>query len=75
MNAVLPPVPTTGLTPADVDNLVKTTRDQMIDELQKLTELARAQRIAMTTEETGLLDDDDSDATKATGRQAVSPET
>lgn len=48
---VLPPISTIGLTTNDVDHLAKTTRDTMLEELVKLTELARAQRVALTSEE------------------------
>ncbi|KAI9852260.1 MAG: 1-acylglycerol-3-phosphate O-acyltransferase [Thelocarpon superellum] len=43
---ILPPIPTDNLTPADVDDLVKDTRDQMLAELLKLTEEARAHGVA-----------------------------
>ncbi len=48
MLSVLPPIPTEKLTAADVDDLVKTTRERMLEELIKLTELARGQGIAMS---------------------------
>ena len=43
MLAVLDPIPTTGLTPADVDELTRSTRDLMLKELIALTERARGQ--------------------------------
>ena len=74
---VLPPIPTKGLTTEDVDELAKTTRDRMLAELIKLTELARAQRVALTSEERErLLDEDVDGADKAattTGRDGVQP--
>lgn len=44
---VLDPIPTTGLTAADVDELVRTTRDRMLEELVSLTEKAQGRAIAM----------------------------
>jgi lysophosphatidate acyltransferase len=41
--AVLDPIPTTGLTAADVDELTRTTRELMLKELIALTERARGQ--------------------------------
>jgi len=38
---VLPPIPTTGLTAADVDDLTRRTRELMLQELVKLTEEER----------------------------------
>jgi len=55
---VLPPISTIGLTANDVDRLTKTTRDTMLEELVKLTELASAQRVALTSEERRRLLDD-----------------
>ena len=40
---VLPPISTKGLTPADVDDLARTTRDLMLRELQALTETPAGQ--------------------------------
>ena len=37
--AVLPPIPTTGLTAADVDKLTQRTRDAMMNELMRLSHL------------------------------------
>ena len=34
---VLDPIPTKGLTAADVDELARTTREKMLDELVRLT--------------------------------------
>jgi len=68
---VLPPISTIGLTTNDVDHLAKTTRDTMLDELVKLTELARAQRVALTSEERRVLLDGEEDgdaAATTTGR-------
>lgn len=73
---VLPAISTENLTAKDVDELARTTRELMLEELGRLTELARAQRVAMTSAQTGLLDDDENDgAVKATGRERppVSP--
>ena len=53
---VLPPIPTRGLTAADVDNLTKTTRDKMLSELVELTELARGQAVAVGEEQAQKLD-------------------
>ena len=38
MRAVLPPISTKGLTPADVDDLTKNTRDAMLKALVELTD-------------------------------------
>ncbi|KAK4146363.1 uncharacterized protein C8A04DRAFT_35071 [Dichotomopilus funicola] len=62
---VLDPIPTTGLTAADVDELTRTTRNLMLDELHALTEKARglqagATKVAPATESNGV-------ASKATG--------
>ncbi|KAL2271868.1 hypothetical protein VTJ83DRAFT_1239 [Remersonia thermophila] len=42
---VLDPIPTTGLTAADVDDLARTTRELMLKELIALTEKARGQAV------------------------------
>lgn len=42
---VLDPIPTTGLTAADVDELARSTRALMLDELYALTEKARGQKL------------------------------
>ncbi|KAH6624513.1 hypothetical protein B0J18DRAFT_180849 [Chaetomium sp. MPI-SDFR-AT-0129] len=62
---VLDPIPTTGLTAADVDELTRTTRNLMLDELHALTEKARglqagATKTAPATESNGV-------ASKVTG--------
>jgi lysophosphatidate acyltransferase len=44
---VLDPIPTTGLTAADVDELTRTTRELMLKEIIALTEKARGHPIAM----------------------------
>ncbi|PON29849.1 1-acyl-sn-glycerol-3-phosphate acyltransferase [Trichoderma gamsii] len=44
---VLAPIPTANLTPADVDELTRETRELMLSELISLTEKARGQPIAM----------------------------
>ncbi|KAK3375421.1 hypothetical protein B0H63DRAFT_278834 [Podospora didyma] len=44
---VLDPIPTTGLTAADVDELTRTTREVMLKELITLTEQARGQKVAV----------------------------
>ncbi|KAI9711566.1 MAG: 1-acylglycerol-3-phosphate O-acyltransferase [Bogoriella megaspora] len=54
---VLPPIDTKGLTAKDVDELTKRTRDIMLEELIRLSELARAQKVSMSS----------SDAAKANG--------
>jgi len=43
---VLDPIPTTGLTAADVDELTRSTRSLMLNELYALTEKARGQSVA-----------------------------
>lgn len=48
---MLPPIDTKGLTAADVDSLCQRTRDQMVNELIAVTELARSQRIALSGKE------------------------
>ncbi|KAL7920864.1 hypothetical protein ACQKWADRAFT_296927 [Trichoderma austrokoningii] len=44
---VLAPIPTTNLTPADVDELTRATRELMLSELISLTEKARGQPVAV----------------------------
>lgn len=44
---VLEPIPTQGLTTADVDELVRTTRDNMLEELIRLTAQAKGQPISI----------------------------
>ncbi|KAI0593959.1 hypothetical protein F4775DRAFT_575968 [Biscogniauxia sp. FL1348] len=44
---VLDPIPTTGLTTEDVDELTRTTRELMLKEMIELTEKARGRPIAM----------------------------
>lgn len=43
MLAVLDPIPTTGLTPADVDELCNKTRELMLKEIINLTYKTRGQ--------------------------------
>lgn len=50
MAIVLPPIPTAGLTPADVDELTRTTRDSMLRELVALTESPLGQKAAKAEE-------------------------
>lgn len=45
--AVLDPIPTKGLTSADVDELTRTTRELMLKELMTLTAKARGQPMAV----------------------------
>ncbi|KAL2133682.1 hypothetical protein VTI74DRAFT_1910 [Chaetomium olivicolor] len=45
---VLDPIPTTGLTAADVDELTRSTRELMLKELIALTEKARGKPVAAT---------------------------
>lgn len=47
---VLDPIPTTGLTAADVDELTRTTRDLMLKELFALTAQARGSPIPLPTD-------------------------
>lgn len=44
---VLDPIPTAGLTAADVDELARTVRERMLEELVALTEKAQGRPIAM----------------------------
>lgn len=44
---VLDPIPTKGLTPADVDELARTTREKMLKELVALSEKAQGRPMAM----------------------------
>lgn len=44
---MLDPIPTKGLTPADVEELTRATRETMLKELIALTEKARGRPIAM----------------------------
>ncbi|KAF2229554.1 1-acylglycerol-3-phosphate O [Viridothelium virens] len=48
---VLPPIDTKDLSAADVDDLVHRTREQMMRELVAVTELARSQRVALSSKE------------------------
>ncbi|KAI2637412.1 1-acylglycerol-3-phosphate O [Xylaria nigripes] len=45
---VMDPIPTTGLTTEDVDELTRTTRELMLQEIMALTQRARNQPIAMS---------------------------
>ncbi|KAL9085180.1 MAG: hypothetical protein Q9165_007711 [Trypethelium subeluteriae] len=47
---------TKGLSAADVDDLVHRTRDQMVRELVVITELARSQRVALSSKEASVAD-------------------
>lgn len=47
-STVLDPIPTTGLTAADVDELTRSTRELMLEELVTLTQEAREQSSAIT---------------------------
>ncbi|KPM36053.1 hypothetical protein AK830_g10519 [Neonectria ditissima] len=47
---ILDPIPTEGLTSADVDELTRTTRDKMLEELIKLTPTAPGRRTAVPIE-------------------------
>lgn len=58
---VLDPIPTTGLTTADVDELTRSTRELMLKELVTLTAQARGSPIPLPTHTDG------NDAVKATG--------
>ncbi len=49
---MLDPIPTTGLTTADVEELTRTTRDLMFKEMVKLTEKARGQPVVLPAEHT-----------------------
>ncbi|KAK4034902.1 hypothetical protein C8A01DRAFT_38598 [Parachaetomium inaequale] len=53
---VLDPIPTTGLTAADVDELTRSTRSLMLQELYALTEKARGQSVnkAVTNDANGV---------------------
>ncbi|MCJ1377634.1 1-acylglycerol-3-phosphate O-acyltransferase [Xylographa soralifera] len=46
LNIVLPPIPTAHLTPADVEDLTRQTRDAMLDALVRLTNSPRGQHAA-----------------------------
>ena len=48
MSVVLPPIPTTGLTAADVDDLAQKTRQAMLEELVRITRKARGEGMAMS---------------------------
>lgn len=50
---VLPPIPTSHLTAADVDDLTRTTRDLMLKELVELTESPLGQKATKATVEAG----------------------
>jgi hypothetical protein len=61
--------------PGDVDGLMKRTRDAMLEELVKLSEIATAQRVSLTSEERrDLLDegrDRSTDSARSTGRDST----
>jgi lysophosphatidate acyltransferase len=59
---VLDPIPTKGLTTADVDELTRTTRELMLRELVGLTAVARGHPVAMPVDSAS-----NGAATKATG--------
>ncbi|KAK1750701.1 hypothetical protein QBC47DRAFT_393294 [Echria macrotheca] len=61
---VLDPIPTTGLTPADVDELTQRTRDLFLKELIALTEKARGKPVPMAVKASS---SSSNGATKATG--------
>ncbi|KAL2181947.1 uncharacterized protein P884DRAFT_215612 [Thermothelomyces heterothallicus CBS 202.75] len=61
---VLDPIPTTGLTAADVDELTRSTRNLMLNELYALTEKARGQPV------TKVEADGDNGVAEATGTDA-----
>ena len=46
VTTVLPPIPTAHLTPADVEDLTRQTRDAMLDALVRLTNSPRGQHAA-----------------------------
>jgi lysophosphatidate acyltransferase len=52
---VLDPIPTKGLTTADVDELTRTTRELMLRELVTLTAKARGTRMPTTLDRNGLV--------------------
>ena len=47
---VLPPISTTGLTPADVDELTRTTKETMLEELIALTNTPMGRKAARAEE-------------------------
>ncbi|KAK5018937.1 AtaAp protein [Cryomyces antarcticus] len=53
---VLPAIETMGLTAADVDRLTTETREKILDELVRLTELARGQKVALPANKAKRLD-------------------
>lgn len=50
---VLPPIPTAHLTAADVDELTRTTREKMLDELVAITESPMGQKATKANVEAG----------------------
>lgn len=71
---MLEPIETKGLTSADVDDLTQRTRDLMMAELIKLTEIARAQRTAPSAERAREVDERNAVRTtgsKTTGRDGM----
>lgn len=50
LSVVLNPIPTTGLTAADVDELTRTVRELMLKELINLTAEVRGQPIPISAE-------------------------
>jgi lysophosphatidate acyltransferase len=63
---VLDPIPTTGLTAADVDELTRSTRELMLRELIALTEKARGRPVSAAAPRTN-------GVVKATGVDARVP--
>ncbi|KAF9448996.1 1-acylglycerol-3-phosphate O [Macrolepiota fuliginosa MF-IS2] len=53
---VLPPIPTEGLTTADINDLMKRVRDQMLEALREISEHARKPVITEEKEKGALLD-------------------
>lgn len=52
MSVVLDPIPTTGLTAADVDELTRKTHNLFMEELVALTEKARGKPVALPAQQT-----------------------
>jgi lysophosphatidate acyltransferase len=50
---VLKPIETKGLTPADVEDLARGTRELMLEELMSLTSKARGRPVAMPAKNSG----------------------
>ncbi len=68
---MLPPIPTDNLTPADVEDLTRRTREFMLEELVKLTERTRGQKITTSSPKAPQADGTPKTSSAEYGRQHV----